>query len=61
VVPHEVSTRAQHVVELSRAVGNEMAPGFETQTQVLQVALLHGLVNMMDRYREALHAAAADF
>ena len=52
--------RAQHVVDLSRAVGSEAAPGFETETQVLQVALLHGLVNMADRYREALDGAAAD-
>jgi hypothetical protein len=60
MVPGEVMRQARGVLELSREVGALDAPGFETETQVLQVALLHGLVSMGERYRDAFEAARAE-
>src|SRR4051794_6626011 len=60
VVPNEVMRQARGVVELSREVGTRDAPGFETEAQVLQVALLHGLVSMGEGYRSAFEAARAE-
>jgi hypothetical protein len=59
-VPGEVTRQAREVLKLSREVGTRDAPGFETETQVLQVALLHGLVSMGERYRDAFEAARAE-
>ena len=60
VVPGEVMRQARGVIELSREVGTSHAPGFETEAQVLQVALLHGLVSMGERYRDAFDAARVE-
>jgi len=60
VVPGEVMRQARGILELSQEVGVRDAPGFETETQVLQVALLHGLVSMGERYGDAFEAARAE-
>jgi hypothetical protein len=52
--------QARGVVELSREVGTSHAPGFESEAQVLQVALLHGLVSMGERYRDARDATRVE-